>query len=365
MTCHASLRSRAVTAAGASWHGALGACLGQLEPLPPGVNLGIVYFGDPLAPMADDIVRALRERTGIRHWLGACGAGVLGGPPGAGSDSGLAVLVLELPEDGFRLLPSAAAPPPGRCGLLLAHAELEPADPAAQLAELEAHGATTLVGGLAAAGRSPVQIAGTVMGGAVACVGFDERLPVAGGIATAGAPLGPSHRVTSAVGGDILALDGRPAFQVMSDELGDLFRHAGDRFAPSLWLAERSAASGGAEALRMRRITATDRACGALRLEGARPGAEVRLMRLDPAGSLARLDGLAGATLARLHGRPAIAGIYLASRHRGRGLFGTAVDEIAVLRRELGQLPLIGLVTDAEIFDGAIHEGAGVLVLIG
>jgi hypothetical protein len=46
-------------------------------------------------------------------------------------------------------------------------------------------------------------------------------------------------------------------------------------------------------------------------------------------------------------------------------MFGPGVDELAVLRRELGALPLIGLVTDAEIFAGVIHEAAGILVLLG
>jgi hypothetical protein len=41
------------------------------------------------------------------------------------------------------------------------------------------------------------------------------------------------------------------------------------------------------------------------------------------------------------------------------------VDEVAILRGELGPVPLVGLVTDAEIFDGAVHEASGVLVLIG
>ena len=41
------------------------------------------------------------------------------------------------------------------------------------------------------------------------------------------------------------------------------------------------------------------------------------------------------------------------------------MDEIAILREELGPMPLIGLVTDAEIYDGMVHEAAGVLVLIG
>ena len=116
----------------------------------------------------------------------------------------------------------------------------------------------------------------------------------------------------------------------------------------------------------MRRVAAVDRASGALRVEGGRPGAEVRLMRPDPAGSLAR----------RARSRPRCCGpSWPAGRRRpgstwrrataATSLFGPAVDEIAVLREELGQLPLIGLVTDAEIFDGVIHEASGILVLIG
>jgi small ligand-binding sensory domain FIST len=117
--------------------------------------------------------------------------------------------------------------------------------------------------------------------------------------------------------------------------------------------------------MRMRRIVAVDEARGSLQVDGGRPGAEIRLMRPDPAGSLARVRELARAQLDRLRGRPPVAGVYLASRHRGHGLFGPRVDEIAILREELGRLPLIGLVTDAEIFDGTVHEAAGVLVLIG
>ena len=151
----------------------------------------------------------------------------------------------------------------------------------------------------------------------------------------------------------------------MAEELGDLYRHASRRFAEKLWLAERSLGAGGVEGYRMRRVAAADPASGALRVEGGRPSAEVRLMRPDPAGSLGRLRELARALRAKLNGRPPTAGVYLASRHRGHDLFGPAVDEVAILREELGQLPLIGLVTDAEIFDGVIHEASGILVLIG
>ena len=63
--------------------------------------------------------------------------------------------------------------------------------------------------------------------------------------------------------GEILALDGRPALAVLTDELGDLFRHSGPRFAPNLWAAERRLGAGG-EPMRMRRIVAVDVARGSL-----------------------------------------------------------------------------------------------------
>ena len=159
MTCHTSAGARAVTAGGRSWHAVLGACLHQLEPLPADANLGIVYLSEALAPMADDIVRALRERTGVRDWLGACGDAVLGGPGGASAD-GLAVLVTSLPEAGFRISPSPSTLP-ARMGLLLAHAELGEGEPTAILSDLARHGARSVVGGLAAAAdrrcRSPTR----------------------------------------------------------------------------------------------------------------------------------------------------------------------------------------------------------------
>jgi small ligand-binding sensory domain FIST len=339
----------------------LRACLDQLEPMPAGAHLGIAYLGERLAPVADDIVRALQQRTGVPHWLGASGSAVLGSPAGP-DENGLAVLVTSVAGAGFRVLSSPTGPLRD-CGLLLTHAEIEDADPDAGVATLAGAASVQVVGGLTAAGRSPVQIASDSLGSALDGIAFRRDVPVVSGIARAGAPLGPLHRVTSALGSTILALDGRPALEVLGEEMGDLFRHGGPRYASALWLAEPDPATG--EDLRMRRITGLDRGRGALTVSGGRLAPRVRLMRPDPAGSLARVGGLARGLRAGLDGRPPMAGLYLASRHRGGCLFGPGVDELALLRQELGALPLIGLVTDAEIFGGVVHEGAGVLVLLG
>ena len=364
VTVAASSHARSAAAAGRNWHGVLGACLDQLDPMPAGATLGFVYLSEALCPMADTIVRALRERTGIASWIGAGGRGVLGGPAGADGE-GMAVLVAALPTATFAVT-GGSAPRDAGAEVILAHAELGPDGPKPVLAELSALSASATIGGLSAADRSPLQIAGNVMAGGTACLAFAPGTPVCAGLATAGSPLGPSHRVTSALDGEILALDGRPALAVLTEELGDLFRRAGDRFAASLWVADRSGAEDGPATLRMRQIVAVDRDRGSLRLEGGRPGAELRLMRPDPASSLARVRDLAMAQRDRLRDTVPIAAIYLASRHRGQSLFGPQVDEVAILRQELGQhLPLIGLVTDAEIFGGLAHEAAGVLMLLG
>lgn len=361
LTCHASSSARSVTAAGASWPRVVSACLDQLEPLPLGATLGVAYFGEQLAPMADAILGALRARTGVPRWLGAGGSAVLTGHQGERED-GLGVLVAALPADGFRVALSLRASL-ARPGLVLAHAALDEADPAGLLGELARNAPAAVVGGLAAAARAPVHLAGELAAGSAVSLALREDVPAVAGLARACAPLGPTHRITSASGSLILALDGQPALEVMAGEMGDLFRFAGARATRQLWVADAVAAE--EAGLRVRRVTAVDPERGALRVGGGRLDSHVRLMRPDPAGSLARLGELARDLRARLGGKEPSCGLYLSSRFRGRELFGPGVSELAVLREELGAIPLIGLVTDAEIFAGALHECAGILVLMG
>ena len=364
MTLHASARSRAVSAAGPSWHRVVRACLDQLEPVPPGASLGIAYVGEQLTPVADAIVGALRERTGVRHWLGACGGAVLGGPEGT-SDSGLAVLVTALPPASFAVA-AGLRPPLEGAGFVLAHAALDEAGAGGLVGGLAANAPAKVVGGLVAAARAPLHLAGDRAAASAVALGLRADVPAVAGLAPACSPLGPPHRVTSSLGPVVLALDGRPALEVMAEELGDLFRRAGERFARRLWLGEAAPEGSPDGPWRARRVTVADAAQGSLRVvDGGRVDGPVRLMRPDPAAARARVGALARGLRRQLGADPVSAGLYLASRYRGRELFGPGADELALLRRELGGTPLIGLVTDAEIFAGGVHEGAGVLVLIG
>ena len=313
----------------------LGACLDQLDPLPAGANLGVVYCSEALAPVADELVRALRARTGVLSWLGACGSAVLGAGRRARASR---FWSWRCPAGGFRVQ-CRDSPMAASVGVLLAHAELaDRADPARCWPSSRPQAPRTRRR-RADRGR-PLADPDRRRGHRRRCglPRLRAGQPVVAGIATAGSPLGATHRVTSAVNGEILALDGRPALAVMTEELGDLFRHSGP--------AVRARALGGRA--RARRVAGGVHAHAADRRGRRRPRLAAgggRPARRRAAADAAGPRRLAGA---RARSRPGpcspgwaarvpMAGIYLASRHRGHGLFGPGVDEIAILREELGR----------------------------
>ena len=153
-------------------------------------NLGVVYFADPLAPMADDIVRALRERTGVGNGSGPAAAASSAAVGGVRQR--LVVLVVELPDGEFRVQPSAPARRRRTTVCWLAHAELGDTGPPGPLAELAGHSAGMVVGALSRPGCSPVQIVGAVSRRGRACVGFGRgRCPCSRASPPPARPRGP------------------------------------------------------------------------------------------------------------------------------------------------------------------------------
>ena len=290
--------------------------------------------------MADEVVRALRARTGIEHWLGACGARCWAARRRQRATA-WRFWSWRCPLAAFRFLRTPGWPPRAACCCWPMPSWARPSRPRCWPDSLAMVRADTWSADLIAAGRSPVQIAERRDRRGAACLGFARR--PAGGrrpchrrLAAGSDP--PRHQF--AVGGEILALDGRPALEVMTEELGDLFRHSGRRFAPEP-LGRRSARAlrRGVEALRMRRIVDVDdrrrlaagrgrppRCRGAADAAGSRrfPGARARAR---PRRCRARLDGRAADRrhlpgLAPSRPRPVRAGAWTRSRSCARNWAG-------------------------------------------
>jgi hypothetical protein len=112
-------RFRAGHAAGADWREAVDACLKELmrapqanprKTNPPRTNpLGFLYVTDVIAEQAGEILDRLRKETGVEHWIGATGIGILGASANSSGEyydqPAVSALIADLPDDSFRVFP--------------------------------------------------------------------------------------------------------------------------------------------------------------------------------------------------------------------------------------------------------------------
>jgi hypothetical protein len=107
-------RFRAGHAAGADWREAVDACLKELMQGPQTSArktnpLGFLYVTDVIAEQAGEILDRLRKETGVEHWIGATGMGILGASATGSNEyydqPAVSALIADLPDDSFRVFP--------------------------------------------------------------------------------------------------------------------------------------------------------------------------------------------------------------------------------------------------------------------
>jgi small ligand-binding sensory domain FIST len=91
-------------------------------------------------------------------------------------------------------------------------------------------------------------------------------------------------------------------------------------------------------------------------------GRTIRFVRRDRAAAEEDLIRMLAGLKRRLAGRPR-AGLYFSCLARGPNLFGPNSEEIAILRRELGEFPLTGMFCNGEISNARLYGYTGVLTL--
>jgi small ligand-binding sensory domain FIST len=222
-------------AAGSDWREAARAVAERLQAEPAALEsctIGFLYMTDALGAEAQNILDFLREVTGIAHWVGATGIGVLG-VGGAYIDApAIAVMAAALPPESFRVFP----PVEGDTGpalqalapwlqeqepmLVLLHGDpLADTDPALTLAAVAQDIGGYTAGGLASARGLHVQIADGIVEGGLSGAAFAQEVEVVTALSQGCAPLGPAHRITGCEDNVVMELDGRPAFEVLSEDV--------------------------------------------------------------------------------------------------------------------------------------------------
>ena len=301
-------------------------------------------------------------------------------------------MLADLPRHDFRVF-SGATPLP-RDGFE-AHTVLVHADPGTpELAELigELSARTTtgyLFGGLSSARTRTLTIADGVYEGGLSGVAFGDAVGIVSRVTQGCQPVGPTRRIDDADGNVVITLGGRPALDVLLEDLDIDERSARDAL-PKLrgtlvglsdagddggaYASQGTGAGGRSGAfgpdVRVRQLIGLDPARHAIAIgDIAEPGTMLAFCARDTDAARRDLTRICAEVREELEPADAdeapasgIAGaVYVSCAGRGGPHFGAPSAELAIVQRALGDVPLVGFFAAGEIGRRHLYGYTGVL----
>lgn len=368
---------RCAHAGARDWREAAGRCADALGPLPPGANFGFLYVTDHFAEHADDILGLIRARTGIDHWVGSVGMGVIAVGAEYMDEPGMALMAGAFPDQSFRVFSGKSRPPAlgerTASGAVAAefavvHGDPNTADMPSLIEDMSAKLASGfLTGGLTSSRGASIQIADAALEGGLSGVVFSSDVAVrttltqgCAPICADGAPI--RHRITACEGNVLAALDGRPALDVFLEDIGEAGR-SDLRRAAMTHLAGLPVAGSGAGDFLARNIVGVDPRKKLLAV-GAElePGMELMFCRRDRAAALEDLERMLERVSRGLESPPRGA-LYISCVARGANMFGEKGVEAEAIGRRFAALPFAGFYANGEISHDRLYGYTGVLTL--
>ncbi|WP_457281460.1 FIST signal transduction protein [Polaromonas sp. P5_D5] len=407
------------------WQMAAGLVLAQLRAYLalPGYakspTLALLYITDHYAAHAQDILDHLSaELPDITDWSGTVGVGIASNNVEYFDEPALTVMLCELPHDQYRVFSGVSPLPPASQGRFKAHTALVHADAGTpDVAELidemaQRTGSGYVFGGLASSRSSTVQFAlsghgnvkgqgaaGGVFTGGLSGVAFGQGAALMSRITQGCRPVSAHHEITACESNVVTELDGQPALEVMLADLDvslDEPREALAKVRTTLVGLSRPAdvphdgagrhGQFGAEVL-VRHLIGLDparkgiaiaevpvvgmklafceRNMEAARADLVRVCAEIR-EELEPEEVTLEVASALSASEAESapHAARRIAGaVYVSCSGRGGPHFGAPSAELQIVRRALGDVPLVGFFAGGEIARHHLYGYTGVLTV--
>ncbi len=354
-------------AAHADWSTALDTALDGIDET-TGATLGFAYVSDAFAGELGNIVRALKARTGVHHWVGSLGQAILATGSEYDETPAISLLLTDFPPERFTIFnwPDQPLPPaPADSGLRLAVVHGDPRN--GQLPELierlpEELGHGYLIGGITSSESHYYQIANDVVEGGLSGVVLEEP-EVVTGVTQGVTPLGPVHTLTEADQHMAMTIDNRPALEVFKEDIGEVLARDIDRAAGYIFAGFPVAGSDTGDYL-VRNVIGIDPDNGLLAIgDHLRAGSPIMFCRRDSQSARADLERMLADVQRRLAGRTPKGGLYISCLGRGRHLFGESGMEMQIIRDALGDVPLTGFYASGEIAGQRLYGYTGVLAL--
>jgi len=317
----------------------------------PGRGLGFVYFSDALVGEADKILDSLKNQTCVREWIGTVGTGVLA--TGTEYQDGPAMAAMVADVEPFSVF-SGRAPLKASGSFGIVHADPAAPDLPGLVSDMSAKVSTGyIVGGVSSSRSRTVQIANEVLSGGLSGAVLGEDVAVATRLTQGCTPYPGRFRVTEGEDNLIARLDGRPALEVLLDAVG------GEKSQLLAGLPVPGSDTGDYTA---RNIVGVDPKSGVVAIgDLVEPGMEILFCKRDAAAAKKDLQNI---LLSLKEAVPEPRGaLYYSCVARGEHMFGRRGAELDLVKRSLGEVPLVGFFCNGEISRDRLYGYTGVLTV--
>ena len=381
-------------------------------------SLGLLYITDHYADDAQDILECFSaELHEVTDWVGTAGVGIAATNVEYFDEPALAVMLCDLGPDQYRVF-SGVAPLPASStrGAFQAHTALVHADAGTpDLGELitEVAGRTAsghVFGGLCSSRAASVQFAlgssGNLSGqgaasgvfhGGLSGAAFGPDVALISRISQGAQPIDHERRITAVEGNLVLELDGEPALDVLlarlqlsldrpqqlietlrhklvgltdPQHMGDdepLRRHVRGQFGDEVMVRHVIGLDPGRRGVALAahpapgtRLAFCERSPQAAKADLVRMCSEIR-EELTP--EAVGLDGMVLGEEPAPAARQMVGAVYVSCAGRGGPHFGSPSAELQIVRRALGDVPLVGFFAGGEIAHRQVYGYTGVLTV--
>jgi len=400
------------------WHGAAALVLAQLRAQMAGgshasaPNLGLLYITDDFVDAARDILDYLgAELPGVTDWSGTVGIGIAATNVEYFDEPAMAVMLLEIPSDQFRVFSGVSPLNLGfEAQTALVHVDPSTPDVTELLGDMARRTESGyLFGGLSSSRARSVQFAlsgdGTLPGqarskgvfsGGMSGVAFGPQVDVISRVTQGCKPVSKVRVVTEARDNVVIALDGEPALDTLLNDLKvslDQPEAALSAVRATLvaLAAPRTGAANAAVRLtgnlgnetQVRQIVGLDPGRRAIAVgDAVRPGLQLAFCRRNAETARADLMRICAeireelepseVEYASVDGPPVgpvgerkriVGAVYVSCVGRGGAHFGWPHAEMQIVRQARGDVPLVGFFASGEVAYEHLYAFTGVLTV--
>lgn len=377
-----------------------------------GPTLALLYITDHYAPHAEEILEHLgAELPWVTDWSGTVGVGIAANGVEYFDEPAMAVMLLDVPADQYRVFSGVAPLGLGfEAATALVHADPSTPDLAELIVEMAARtDSGYLFGGVASSRSKSVQFAvagdgnlsgygaaSGVFSGGLSGVAFGSDVAMVSRVTQGCKPVAKQRTVTEADHNVVVQLDGEPALDVLLADLaisleqpqqaldavratlvglsrpperhGSVTAPPAGNFGSDTLVRHIIGLDPGRRAVAVAdyvqngmRLAFCQRNVQAARADLTRICAEIR-EELEPEEIAVAADHAAEDTEAPSTGR-IMGAVYVSCSGRGGPHFGGPSAELQIVRRMLGDVPLVGFFAGGEIAHDHLYGYTGVLTV--